>query len=270
MMCNNRKKNVIVSILVAVLFLCSSCGGVGAQVSSQMQETYQVNQERQEGPKLSELRIAPPIKEEKDNPAGALQEVFGSAMVRITAGNLIGSGVIVKSSEKDVVIATAGHVFDRAEDFISLCFADGYQIETAGYTVSETTDLALITIPREELVEESDEGEYVRFYDHGPNYSCALLEREAYDGARVGDLVIAMGSFDGVGENSYAGVLVEDYIYTQDFGAYMMIANVPVKPGMSGGGLFDRQGHLLGILCGVSPEGQVAVAPFISLTAMME
>ena len=36
---------------------------------------------------------------------------------------------------------------------------------------------------------------------------------------------------------------------------------------MSGGGLFDLQGHFLGILCGTDEEGEVAVVPLSILEA---
>jgi hypothetical protein len=39
---------------------------------------------------------------------------------------------------------------------------------------------------------------------------------------------------------------------------------------MSGGGLFDAKGNFLGILCGIAEDGEVAVAPMISLMIMDE
>jgi hypothetical protein len=39
---------------------------------------------------------------------------------------------------------------------------------------------------------------------------------------------------------------------------------------MSGGGLVDAKGHLIGILCGVSDDDEVAVAPLLSLMALEE
>ena len=43
-----------------------------------------------------------------------------------------------------------------------------------------------------------------------------------------------------------------------------------MTPGMSGGGLFDAEGRLLGIICGVAEDGEVAVAPVTTILAMTD
>ena len=120
-------------------------------------------------------------------------------------------------------------------------------------------------IPRDALLEENGADGVV---DHGERIRRAKFSQEAYDGAANGDLVIALGSRTGVGEDAYAGCILQDYAYFVDFDAYMMLADVMVTPGMSGGGLFDAEGNLLGILCGISEDGEVAVAPMLGLLAI--
>ena len=97
-----------------------------------------------------------------------------------------------------------------------------------------------------------------------------MISQEAYDRVQAGDLVLALGSKSGVGEEAYSGVLLQDYVFLQDFGVHMMVADVFVQPGMSGGGLFDAKGHLIGIICGISEDDEVAAAPLISLMALEE
>ena len=41
----------------------------------------------------------------------------------------------------------------------------------------------------------------------------------------------------------------------------MILAKVNGKPGMSGGGLFDKEGNLLGIISGGNDDGELAVIP---------
>ncbi len=213
-----------------------------------------------------QISAAPLLETGPENPAGELQDRCSGMMVRITAGNLQGSGVILRDDGRELLIVTAGHVLDQAEGGADIEFRDGFRVRTDLYQRAEEADLAVLRIPRDSLLEMAEDGS-VR--DHGEDYLCCPVDQNAYDGVRVGDVVIAMGSYTGVAEDAYAGTLTEDYVYAEDFGAYMMLAQVPVKAGMSGGGLFDEQGRLLGILCGVSEDEEVAVAPLIAVLAML-
>ena len=202
--------------------------------------------------------------EDPENPAGRLQEVCGNVMVQIHAGNLYGSGVIYGSDEKQVWIATAAHVLEQADGAVRVTFADGFEAWTSDVRTAREQDVALLAVPRDALWDEDAKE------DHGAYYRSVLLSQEEYDKVQNGDRIIAMGSRSGVGEDAYGGVLLQDYVYLEDFGVYMMVADVYVKPGMSGGGLFDARGNFLGILCGVAEDGEVAVAPMLSLMAMEE
>lgn len=215
---------------------------------------------------LMQIRQADLLEKNLENPAGELQDRCSGMMVRITAGNLVGSGVILQDDGVDILIATAGHVLDQAEETVEVEFRDGFRVWTGEWQLAETADLAILLIPRKSLLEEAENGS---LRDHGEEYLRCAVDKDAYDSACVGDVVIAMGSYTGVAEDAYAGTLTGDYVHAQDFGAYMMLAQTPVKPGMSGGGLFDERGHLLGILCGVSEDGEVAAAPLIALLAML-
>lgn len=210
------------------------------------------------------------IAEDAMNVAGELQEDQGNVMVRLQAGKLSGSGVIYEADDSFVWIATAKHVLEQMEDVVKVTFEDGFETETKNVVRSPKLDLAFVKLERSALTEETKAlgQEKTTFVDHGINYRCALASQKAYDAAKAGDQVIAMGSKSGVGEDAFAGTLLEDYVFVNDFDAYMMIADVNVTPGMSGGGLFDAHGNLLGIICGVSEDGQVAAAPFLALLAM--
>ena len=213
-----------------------------------------------------------------DNPAGQMQDMCANIMVQVRAGNLLGSGVIVTADEEKLWIATAGHVLEAHEDGksdVKIIFMDGYEVETAQVQHLDPQDVAIMTVPRMALVEQKQTENGVeqkqmekKEEDHGAVYRRAILSQEAFDQAAVGDLVIAMGSRSGAGEDAYAGTILQDYIYLDDFGAYMMVAEVMVTPGMSGGGLFDAKGRLLGIICGVSEKEEVAVSSIMGILAL--
>lgn len=203
--------------------------------------------------------------EDPENPAGRIQNQCAGAMVRIQAGNLIGSGVIFDAGTDFLRIATAAHVLANGDGTAKITFDDGFDVTCDKIRQSEKQDLAILEIPRDALLEE---GSADGTLDHGEKIRRAKFSKEAYDDAANGDLVIALGSRTGVGEDAYAGCILQDYAYFVDFDAYMMLADVMVTPGMSGGGLFDAEGNLLGIICGTSEDGEVAVAPMLGLLAM--
>ena len=212
---------------------------------------------------------------DEDDRAGAMQRALGSAMVTIRAGRLMGSGVIYDSDESTVWIATAAHVLEYVKgenDEVSVTFEDGFTVVTTEKIFAKGQDLALLALPREALLEGAKDGqtfkEGVTLQDHGQAYRRVLVSQEAYDKLAAGDTVIAMGSKSGVGEDASVGTLLKDYVYSEDFGAYVMLADLTVSPGMSGGALLDAQGNLMGIICGVSEDGEVAAAPMLGLLAM--
>ena len=198
-----------------------------------------------------------------EDPAGYLRKKVIRIMVRIEAGRYAGSGVIVDSDEDMMTIATAGHVLEQAEDGIRVIFSDDFEISGEfRYFISEYQDLAFIRIPHN-MLEEGRLSE--KPLDHAIQYGTAVLSREAFDHTKAGDSVVAIGSKTGVGEDAYAGEVVSDYAYSDDFQAYVLIAQVKARPGMSGGGIFDLQGNLLGILCGISEDGQTAAVPVTAI-----
>ena len=279
---NNRIRMILATLACLLLTGChgkensieSTSAGIATEEQSQAggraveskadQETEQTSRKTEET--WTEIAMSDGLvgEEDPENLAGALQECCGNVNVRIRAGNLLGSGVIYRSDESTVWIATAAHVLEQVESEAEVTFRDGYVARSYSIVRGKEQDIAFLLIHREALVDETT-GE-----DHGDHYRCTLISKEAYDAVLPGDVVIAMGSKSGAGEEAYAGVLLQDYIFLEDFGAYMLLAEVEVKPGMSGGGLFDAKGNFLGILCGIAEDGEVAVAPMISFMVMDE
>lgn len=263
-----REKWKIIGRFMIVAFCILTGCGEAKESKGDLEEhsvAHEIVRMEEEIPTFPALREKEGIViEGADNPAGALQEIYSSAMVQVRAGELMGSGVIVASDERYVFIATAAHVLDEMEGNVKIVFEDGFTVETGDISRLDPQDIAVLKIKRADLMERGEEGTE----DHGKNYHVVILAQEAFDDMKKGDLVIAMGSKSGVAEDAYAGVVTEDYVFLEDFGANMVVAEVYVTPGMSGGGLFDMQGRLLGIICGVSEEGEVAVSSVLSLLTL--
>ncbi len=193
---------------------------------------------------------------EQENMADMLQRTSAGAMVKIVAQELSGSGVIYRICEDKLVVVTAGHILEQARGEVWLTFFDDFVVESLEYVVSGNADLAFVKVEIEEIPQE-----------HLQKYYCVNTDKESFDALKGGDGIIAMGSKSEAAGDAYEGRLVESWIYVEDFAQYMMLARVEVYPGMSGGGLFDMQGHFLGILCGTDEDGETAVVPLNVLEA---
>ncbi|MCM1113243.1 MAG: serine protease [Muribaculum sp.] len=160
-----------------------------------------------------------------------------------------GSGVVWQADAHTLWIVTAGHVLSRAggENRVFVEFGADAVVECTAYETAGEVDLAFLRI---------DRAADLRQIKPVP----PATDKESYDGLQASDAVWAEGSREGRPVR-YDGTLVEPWIYVEDFAQYMMVAECGVEPGMSGGGLYDGAGHLIGIVCGGSGEGELAAVP---------
>lgn len=276
---NRRKCESALWFLILFLLICSGCGRqeylqeelVGEE-SGQSEESAvgtvppkggetvpSVAVPPKEGEIVPSVAVAPLLEWEDletENLADMLQDTCGGMMVQLVAGQFLGSGVIYGDFEDRLVIVTAGHVMVDAADGVKVTFVDGWEMDTTDFFLSELADLAVIKVPLTEIPSQRLE-----------NYMAVNVDKPGYDNMRTGDGCIVMGCRSGVAEDAYEGIVLEPWIFMEDYGQYMTWVRAAGKPGMSGGGLFDRQGHFLGILSGRSEDGEWAVVP---LALMLE
>ena len=141
-----------------------------------------------------------------------------------------GSGVIV--SENGVVV-TAGHVVKDAVE-IKIILSDGREYKAISFEYENTTDLGIIKIDADNL----------SILSLGDSNKCML-----------GDTVIAIGCpfgetlFNTVTVGIISG-LKRDISF---FGEKLLLQiDAATAPGKSGGGVFDAQGNLIGIMVGMN------------------
>ncbi len=178
------------------------------------------------------------------------------SLVRVTAGDLSGSGVIYELDENRVIVVTAAHVLEHAENAggVEVFFGEQDGTESFTYVKSEHADIALIEVPVGGLSQEQ-------------LAACApvKVDKKVFDGMQPGDAVTLSGADS---EAPWEGVVLEPWIYVEDFAQYMMLVQGQADAGMSGGGVFDETGCFLGIICGVSDSGEVAVLPLSIIAAV--
>ncbi len=182
------------------------------------------------------------------------------SVVEVRAGGVVGSAVLWEVSDDGdgIVLLTAGHVVDelRGEELPAVVFPDGEEYICERYERPEGIDVALLFLLEAELAKKlTQEDCFVR------------VDRERFDSLRDGDGCMAVGSGDSEGAAVCTGEILDNWIYMEDYGQYMIWADVEIRPGMSGGGLFDGEGFFLGILSGGSEDGQLAAVPLSLILA---
>ncbi len=137
----------------------------------------------------------------------------------------LGSGVIVDA--KRGLVLTNNHVIANAVQ-ITVTLRDGRQLEAELVGTDPETDIAVIKIPAEDIVD---------------------IKTTDSDELRVGDFVVAIGNPFGLGQTVTSGIVsalsrsglgiegYEDFIQT----------DASINPGNSGGALVNLRGELIGI-----------------------
>lgn len=162
----------------------------------------------------------------------------------------LGSGVIV-DAERGLVL-TNNHVIANAVQ-ITVTMLDGRQLEAELIGTDPKTDIAVIKIPADDLV------------DIKPADSDAL---------RVGDFVAAIGNPFGIGQTVSSGIIgglnrsglgIEEY---ENF----IQTDAAINPGNSGGALVDLRGELVGINTAIFSQsgGNIGIGFAIPINLAMQ
>lgn len=247
-------------ILLAVLCILSGCGKATAEqshesvihISEEPITSIQPEWNETEEPATENAAIEclEPLvweSEEDTNLAGLLQEQGTKAMVSLEAGDLRGSGMIYNVYEDTMVVLTAAHVLAQEPDAVIVKFADGTCLISRLYRVYEEDDLAVLAVKYEELPTSA--------------VKTVLTDNSKFETSVAGNTCIAMGGSEHPGEEAFEGKILAMMTYLEDYGRNMTLAQGICNPGMSGGGLFDSRGYLLGLLSGFDEADRIAVVP---------
>ena len=178
-------------------------------------------------------------------------------VVQLEAGGISASAVCVEAQEESgrITLLTSAHgLSDLGEGelpeavFTAGQLSEEERIPCDSYFLSQTADYAVLTIINGEAARTLLTGECV-----------ARQDRQAFDALKEGDACLAVGGRGG--ESSFSGEILSAWIYMEDYGQYMIWAKAEIEPGMSGGGLFDGEGNLVGILSGGTEDGELAAVP---------
>lgn len=195
-----------------------------------------------------------------------LQPVFRD-VVRVCCDNASGSGVIYEVSENRAVIVTAAHVVEMAKEAEVALYGEE-STEEAWFSVAEIRsveglDLAFLEVVLGDMEEEK--------IGQGVRQGLISTEKERQESSQKATSeeekkLLIMGYNQEGQWTENVGIVLSDWIYIEDFQCHMLLGEGEAEAGMSGGGVFDEAGSFLGVLCGKSEEGQLAVLP----TAVIE
>lgn len=209
----------------------------------------------------------PPVVTDKGN-AAYVASIVSNSVVEVTTetvttgsvyGQYItqgaGSGVIISSSDKSgSYIITCAHVIDGANK-ITVKLKDGTVYEAASYICDTESDVGVIKL-------------------NVSNLPCATIGD--FSKVVVGEEVIAIGNPLGtLGGSVTSGIVsaLDRDIIIDGTTYHLLQTNAEINPGNSGGGLFNTEGHLIGIVnaksSGEDVEGLGFAIPIDDAEAVM-
>ena len=147
-----------------------------------------------------------------------------------------GSGIIIGENDTELLIVTNNHV---VQDTVSLkiTFVDDTAVDAAVKGTDPDTDLAVISVPLDQIPQETKE-------------KIAVARLGDSDGLKVGQGVIAIGNALGYGQAVTVGYVsaLNREIKTSDGNTRVLLqTDAAINPGNSGGALLNMKGEVIGI-----------------------
>ena len=188
-----------------------------------------------------------------------LLDSISPAVVRLENGNLFGSGVIWKMEEDAIWLVTNKHLLaekaaidgeEEQEYQLEVIFWDGIRGDAEVAALSKAYDLAILRVDLDAL------GYYTV-----ERYFGVRWDDDSFGNLKPGDDIFTLGSADYPAGNLVYGTIGNCSVYMEGFDTEMLWAYCEVKPGMSGSGVFDERGDLIGIVCAGNDKKEAAVLP---------
>lgn len=167
------------------------------------------------------------------------------AIVLLKMTHQTGSGVILQITDEKVLVSTCAHVVGEENEAI-VYFEDGTQ--AAGKVVGRSPgfDLAFLEVACKDIP-----------YDTRMDLRYVRTDEAAWAQLREDDPVFIIASSGEPAGDYYEGYVQYREIYVPEFECYMVCLKSTPIPGMSGGGIFDREGNLVAMVNGGTASGQV-------------
>ncbi len=165
-------------------------------------------------------------------------------IVQVQTDDRRGSGILWEKQENIWIFVTAAHVVDGTEQ-AEVYFVPEDEIYAAQVQCVQGLDLAFLKVETTYITQEIME-----------NY-----EEVDIISSKEEMQIVAKGYSALAKMQNYDGVIQNTWIYTEDFENYMLCCKCEAQAGMSGGGIFTKEGELTAIICGQNEHGLLAGIP---------
>lgn len=194
-------------------------------------------------------------------------------VVKIVCGDFRGSGVVIARDEEGLVIVSAKHLlmYDvRAEvSFVGMESGENVTGDVIGYSASY--DLAFLHVSLSALPAKlSDDAKNMwaagdesdRMWAAAPDaggQQAVIRTDAAYRELRAGDFIVQIGLSEDAELEYYIGAAQAKEVLISDYNACMLLNECHAEAGMSGGGAYDENGRLVGIIIAGDAQGTVCM-----------
>lgn len=146
-----------------------------------------------------------------------------------------GSGIIIKQTDKELLVVTNNHVVEDAKK-IGVTFVDEQSVEATVKGTDSVSDLAVISIPLDTVKKETLD-----------KIKVATLGDSTT--AKVGEMAVAIGNALGYGQSVTVGYVSAKDRTIDMSGTSMTLlqTDAAINPGNSGGALLNLKGEVIGI-----------------------
>lgn len=165
-----------------------------------------------------------------------------------TQTSMAGSGVILTMTDEYIDIVTASHVVEQTAT-PKVIFYGGNSVDATVLAYGKESDIAFVRVEtsniKKEVIEVLNEAK--------------RADIDAFTSLSEKDWVIQIGSVSDVAGNVEEGSVLETDRFVELFQNHMLICKSSIAGGMSGGGTFDSEGKLIGVIVGSNGSEAVSV-----------
>lgn len=198
---------------------------------------------------------------ESVDPPKTEDEVIKSVIeptVMITVGEYRATGVMISKDENRLLIASVAHLLEGFDQGIIRFYSGQAGFADVIYC-DEASDVAILEIRMEDMDSE-----------FAASLKTAAIDKEKYEALEQGDTVYLVGSQVSVAGNVMKGTFQAKDYYVPEFDQYLMYLFCDVFEGMSGSGVYDSQGYLVGLITGGTDTGEAVGIPINDYLERME
>ena len=187
------------------------------------------------------------------------KENYSGSQVRIYTSKACGTGTIIEDNDTEILIVANLHLLIDWDENGYVVFADGQQAFGQIYGGDEDLDICFLSVPKVDITKKLGrkvKPAHIRYTVDSEN-----KDKDKDEIMSGSDIYVYNLYADSKRPKQVWGKVVEASTYIYDIDKVLMLCKCEVESGMSGAGVFDEAGNLLGIVVGGSAENDMVAAP---------